>query len=615
MGLSSTVSDATYAGNNSTVTAYPVPFRFDENSWLRVRKTVGGVTTNLALGSDFTISGIGSSTSASIKTVVAVPATGTVYIYRDTPQTNTFQPTLNGGVQSVPLEKEVDKLTMMAQEASRDGESSLGRSLRVPVGDPYPSDLPSKSARANGTLGFDGNGNPIVVSTGLITNIAAVQAASATATSAAATATTAAQSAQSAADIVSNYTRPFHLPEMAFYGDSITAYDASADGTPVPADGIGNYYLAGRGPFVWLRILMRCGFNFVPNGILLHFAIAGQSTTQLMSSQLPLLLASRAKFVIDQAGINDVGQGIPEATTVANCRSTWAQLKAKGIFVCKMKITPACLGLSGNSTGAFSAKVASLNAALRIAAAQDGVPFLEHDLETVTNNGIGVDAYFTPDPTFGVHPNPVGARKIASDILPQVLKYFTPTRPGVRNNNWVTLNSALSGTSGSPPTNWGVTTQTGQTLVSQTLTPAPQGGNYWDLTMIDGGTSTPGLEISNDSANLIDPVGKIMEACFVVEVLSGAVTKLTVSGGSFGGNGTTYPLQMSGGGYTAVNDKYASFITPASGPIVIKGHPFTGSVGTEYVGVTLAVNTTPGSNTTIRIHPYSNGIRVFDPIS
>lgn len=119
--ISSTTSSASFTGNASTSTPYAVPFRFDANAWLTVeRVTALGAVTSLTLGVDYTITGTGSTASASVVTGGgAIPGTDTLRVTRNTPLTQTVSLTYAGQIPSATLEAALDKQTMAMQDLAR----------------------------------------------------------------------------------------------------------------------------------------------------------------------------------------------------------------------------------------------------------------------------------------------------------------------------------------------------------------------------------------------------------------------------------------------------------------------------------------------------------------
>ena len=148
MAISSQTTTVSYTGNASTVTPYPVTFRYDEAAWVTVQEIdLDGAVTTLALGSDYTLTGNGSTTTGNVVTGGgAIPATSTLRITRDTSLTQTVSLSVNGTIPSAVIEAELDKLTMSHLDQKRRQANSDARSLRVPDGETA-AELPSAANR------------------------------------------------------------------------------------------------------------------------------------------------------------------------------------------------------------------------------------------------------------------------------------------------------------------------------------------------------------------------------------------------------------------------------------------------------------------------------------
>lgn len=118
MAVQSDTSSITYTGNNSTVTSYAVPFYFLENSHLAAtaKVTATGVETTVTLTNH---TGAGDANGGTVRTAVAVPATSTLTIYRTVPATQTTTYQEGGDFPAASHERALDKLTMIAQQLSR----------------------------------------------------------------------------------------------------------------------------------------------------------------------------------------------------------------------------------------------------------------------------------------------------------------------------------------------------------------------------------------------------------------------------------------------------------------------------------------------------------------
>lgn len=143
MAVQNDTSRIQYNGNNSTVNAYAIPFPFFENAHIRcVITTSAGVDSELTLGSGFTLTGAGNPSGGSLLTVVAVPNTSKVTIFRNVPATQTTSYQEGGDFPAASHERALDKLTMLTQQLGR----SVARSLKVPESQNSPNDLPNAAA-------------------------------------------------------------------------------------------------------------------------------------------------------------------------------------------------------------------------------------------------------------------------------------------------------------------------------------------------------------------------------------------------------------------------------------------------------------------------------------
>lgn len=129
--ISSPTSRAAYTLSSTTETL-PVPFYFLENSHLRVIKTVGGVDTQLFIGTHFTATGAGVLAGGAITlTGTGVAVGNTITIKRLVPLTQLVDYVANNRFPADTHEKALDKLTMICQYL---GDEVL-RSLRLQEGE------------------------------------------------------------------------------------------------------------------------------------------------------------------------------------------------------------------------------------------------------------------------------------------------------------------------------------------------------------------------------------------------------------------------------------------------------------------------------------------------
>lgn len=120
MALQSETSRIQYVGNNSTTTPYAVPFVFFDNGHIKAVVTnSSGVDTALALGSGFTLTGVGNNNGGTLRTLSAVPASSKLTIYREVQATQTTSYEEGGDFPAQSHERALDKLTMLAQQLLR----------------------------------------------------------------------------------------------------------------------------------------------------------------------------------------------------------------------------------------------------------------------------------------------------------------------------------------------------------------------------------------------------------------------------------------------------------------------------------------------------------------
>jgi hypothetical protein len=124
---SSTAKAGPYAGSGTTG-PFSVPFRFLEDSHLRVIRTTTGLDTDLTLTTDYTVSGAGAA-SGTVTLVTALAVGETLTIVRDVPATQEADYVANGPFPAESHEQALDKLTMLVQQ----NVEELDRTLRLPA--------------------------------------------------------------------------------------------------------------------------------------------------------------------------------------------------------------------------------------------------------------------------------------------------------------------------------------------------------------------------------------------------------------------------------------------------------------------------------------------------
>ncbi len=142
-----------YAGDGTTG-PFTVPFRFLDAAHLRVIRNTAGVETVLALGTDYTVSGVGA-TSGTVTLVAPLPVGQTLTVVRNVPATQEADYVPGDAFPAESHEQALDKLTMITQQQ----QEQLGRAVIFPTTDESVSELPTADQRSLRVLGFDANGD------------------------------------------------------------------------------------------------------------------------------------------------------------------------------------------------------------------------------------------------------------------------------------------------------------------------------------------------------------------------------------------------------------------------------------------------------------------------
>jgi hypothetical protein len=174
VSVSSATSRIVYTGNNSLVTAYAVPFYFEENAHLNaIAKTAAGVETVVTLTNH---NGAGDPNGGTVRTAVAVPATSTLTIYREVPATQTTSYAENDSFPAASHERALDKLTTITQQLERRITNCIRGTEATPL-----SPIPSPTGTQQFVLSAASNQPPSwqelpVLATGPITATGSTQA-------------------------------------------------------------------------------------------------------------------------------------------------------------------------------------------------------------------------------------------------------------------------------------------------------------------------------------------------------------------------------------------------------------------------------------------------------
>lgn len=170
MTVSTTTSVVTYAGNGAT-TLFSFPFIGVSEDDIEVIYTDANGTTTVLPTSTYTLTinpipvgglwGIGGSVlyPNSGSPIVPIPVGTYITINRIVPFTQEVSIRNQGAFYPTSVERGLDLLELQLQQI----DEQLTYTLRAPISDPNAlNELPSASARANGYLAFDENGQPYV---------------------------------------------------------------------------------------------------------------------------------------------------------------------------------------------------------------------------------------------------------------------------------------------------------------------------------------------------------------------------------------------------------------------------------------------------------------------
>jgi hypothetical protein len=142
--------------------AFPVPFRFlAPQNLLAERTDPAGIVSQLTYGTDYTATGGGTDAGGTL-TLAASLAGAKLAIRRGTPRAQTIDYQTNDRFPAETHELGLDRDMMIEQEQDAGFQDLEDRALTVPPGETVP-DLPPADERAQGLLGFDANGDPVII--------------------------------------------------------------------------------------------------------------------------------------------------------------------------------------------------------------------------------------------------------------------------------------------------------------------------------------------------------------------------------------------------------------------------------------------------------------------
>ncbi len=175
MTVSTQTNKVSYTGTGAN-TALAINFPFINSSELTVtrRVTSTGVETTMILTTDYTVTGgdFSTGTLTVVDGATDFPSIVTWTIERNTPLTQLTDYVANDNFGAGTHENALDK----AMYVNQDQEDKIDRSLRVPISDADPGELPNSVDRAGQLLAFDAQGDPVATT---ITSLSASTVATA----------------------------------------------------------------------------------------------------------------------------------------------------------------------------------------------------------------------------------------------------------------------------------------------------------------------------------------------------------------------------------------------------------------------------------------------------
>jgi len=157
MTVSSSAANASFTGSGTTG-PFPFYFKIFSDAEIRVYKTViaTGVQTELALTTDYTVSGAGDDAGGSVTLVSTLSSSYKLNIQSAPTIEQATDIRNDTGFFPDTIEDQLDRCISIDKAQ----QVQIDRSLKVAEGDTAPGSLPSAAARANTNMYFDANGDP-----------------------------------------------------------------------------------------------------------------------------------------------------------------------------------------------------------------------------------------------------------------------------------------------------------------------------------------------------------------------------------------------------------------------------------------------------------------------
>jgi hypothetical protein len=149
MSISSTATKVTYSGNNSTVTPYPISFKYLEDAHVNVY--IDGVLQVEGAGQNYVLAGDGTAGTGTFTTTVAQAGTKSVVVVLDVALDQPVSLQETGSLPAKTLEQAYDRLNMQIRRVWRKAQDVLT----------FSSDEggTGSTGTADNLIGFDGSGD------------------------------------------------------------------------------------------------------------------------------------------------------------------------------------------------------------------------------------------------------------------------------------------------------------------------------------------------------------------------------------------------------------------------------------------------------------------------
>jgi len=169
MAINTTLSKKTYTGNGVT-TSFPIPFKFVDDSHIKVKAVTSTTSTDWVDGTDYTLTGAGVDSGGTLTAVAAPPSGTTLLIYRTVPLLQDLELVLTGEFNSENVEDRFDLIYMLIQQIAEGispGTTTENLYLKYPDTEDssVSSTLPNNADRLGKIFSFDAvTGEPTVTS-------------------------------------------------------------------------------------------------------------------------------------------------------------------------------------------------------------------------------------------------------------------------------------------------------------------------------------------------------------------------------------------------------------------------------------------------------------------